>query len=297
MLENIALYRVFYHVASCGSISEAARRMYIHQPAVSASIRQLEDALHVKLFRRSNRGITLTPEGKMLYSHVKKAFSFLESGEDKLRDMEGLREGVLRIGASDMTLRFYLLEYMGRFHAEYPGIRLQVTNAPTPDTLAALHSGQIDFGVISAPLPTDSAAQGLDFIPVRSIRDIFICAGDDPIADGPPLDRAALAALPLILLEHQTSTRRYLDAWFSEGGSTPEPAVELATSDLILEFVRRGIGVGCIVEDFAKDALTRGEVKKLSVTPEIPARSFYLAMPDGLPLSAAAKAFIDALTL
>ena len=67
MLENLSLYRVFHRVAKCGSISAAARDLYLTQPAVSASVRALEDALHTQLFFRTGRGVSLTPQGEMLY--------------------------------------------------------------------------------------------------------------------------------------------------------------------------------------------------------------------------------------
>ncbi len=296
MLENLSLYRAFYAAAQCRSFSEAAQRLYIGQPAVSASIQHLEEQLGTALFYRSSRGITLTPQGQILLSYVSKAFSYLESGEDKLRDVLGLRDGVLRIGASDMTLRFYLLHYLQAFHAVYPGVRLQVTNAPTPDTLTALRDGQIDFGVVSGPpsySAPDSEQEHVCFYPVRAVQDIFICAKNDQVDIPRPVTRAVLRRLPLILLESHTSTRRYLDQWFSEDGAMPVPEIELATSDLILEFVRRGIGVGCIVEDFAKDALMMGEVCQIPVTPPLPPRQFYLVTSVQTGLSTAAHAFLQ----
>ncbi|MCI8387866.1 MAG: LysR family transcriptional regulator [Clostridiales bacterium] len=285
MIQNLDLYTVFLHTARCGSISHAAREMHISQPAISLGIAKLEEELGVKLFFRTNRGISLTSEGETLREHLSSAFAMIEAGEDKLRDIAGLRSGTLRIGASDMTLRFFLLDYIQRFHDHFPGVKLTVTNAPTPSTLAAIRSGLIDFGVISEPGGDDEDTDSIELIPVREIHDIFVCTDKYPLI-GRKVDISELAKYPLILLERETSTRRYIDNFFGTG--VLNPAIELATSDLLLEFAKRGIGVTCIVEDFARADLEAGRLHKIELKKEIPPRRFMLAYLKKLPLPAAA---------
>lgn len=292
MNDNIAHYESFLAVAECNSISEAAKRLYVTQPAVSAEIAQLERALKVRLFFRTNRGVRLTPEGSVLYDYIKKAFSFVHAGEEKIRELGGLKTGLLRIGASDMTLRFFLLDYIADFRARYPDVRLSVTNAPTPQTIAALRDGQIDFGVVSEPFE-DGDFEDIELIPVREIRDIFIASDEMEIAHRTSVDKSDLAASPLIMLEEHTSTRRYVSAWL--GPRFPAPAIELATSDLLLEFAARGIGVASIVEDFALDAIREERVVRLPLSEEIPPRRICVAYLKKLPMSAAAKKMTDRL--
>lgn len=289
MIQNLDLYTIFLKTARCKSISDAARELHISQPAVSLAITKLENELGVKLLFRTNRGISLTSEGSTLLGHITGAFAMIESGEDKLRDISGLKSGTLRIGASDMTLRFFLLDYLERFRDRFPGVKLNVTNAPTPSTLEALKSGLIDFGVISEPcgfVDTDA----MEFIPVRSIRDVFICTDKYPLF-GRKISADELRSYPLILLGRETSTRRYIDDFF--GSEKLSPSIELATSDLILEFARRGIGVTCIVEDFALSDLKSGKLRKIELERELPARKFMLAYLKKLPLSAAAANIIS----
>lgn len=289
----LTLYRYFLAAAEHGSISGAARALFVSQPAVSSALKQLEDALHVTLFFRNprggSRGVTLTPEGELLRQYVSKAFSFLQTGEEKLREIAGLEGGLLRIGASDMTLRFFLLERIGRFAAAHPKVRLSVTNAPTPNTLAALRAGEIDLCVISAPF---EAGEELLVWPVREIRDIFIAAPRYPLREK-RLSPAALKDYPVVMLEKNTSTRRFCDEHLRRLSVTLDPAVELATSDLVLEFAKQGIGVGCVVEDFALDAIRRGEVYEVKLTEPFPARQLCVAVLRGMPLSASARAFLE----
>lgn len=285
MSDPIGKYRTFLAVSEAGSISEAARRLFVSQPAVSAEISGLEAALGVCLFHRSRRGIRLTEAGEILAAHVRSAFSLLEAGREKLRDLTSLETGSLRIGASDMTLRFYLLDYIAEFHRRYPGVRLTVTNAPTPRTLTALSDGAIDFGVVSGPLP--EVGEGLMLHPVREVQDVFLVAPSHPLAGRAAVTREELAAYPMLMLEGDTSTRRYLETWL--GPDFPPPAIELATSDLLLEFAKRGIGVAPIAEDFAAAALAAGEVVRLPIVDGPAPRQFYLAYSSRLSPSAAAR--------
>ena len=292
MNDTIAHYESFLAVAECGSISGAAKRLYVTQPAISAEIALLERSLKVRLFFRTNRGVSLTPEGQVLYEHVSKGFSFIRAGEEKMREFSGLRSGMLRIGASDMTLRFFLLDYIADFRQRYPDVHLHVLSASTPKTLEALRAGQIDFGVISGPLP---AADHADFelVPVREIQDVFIASEEFEIAHQAVVEKADLAEYPLIMLERATSTRQYVSSWLGEG--FPEPAIELATSDMLMEFAERGIGVCSITEDFAREAIDAGRVVRLPLREEIPPRRFYVAYLRRLPVSAAARCMLDQL--
>ena len=114
------LYRLFYMVAKKGSITAAAEALYISQPAVSQSIRQLEEGLGCRLFLRTAKGVTLTAEGRELYGYVSVGIDELEKGEKRLSALVNLDSGEMHIGASDMTIQFYLLPYLEKFHEQYP---------------------------------------------------------------------------------------------------------------------------------------------------------------------------------
>ena len=296
MIDNITLYKYFLMAINTGSLSKVAREMYVTQPAVSNAIQQLEEALGVKLFFRTSRGITPTPEGELLREYVSNALSFLEAGEDKLRDISGLRGGILRVGASDMTLKFYLLDHLQKFKSRYPGVHLSITNNPTPRTLEALKNGRLDFCVVSEPVEDDD---DIAFIPVRKIRDIAAAApGIEKrlSPDGSPVSFDKLASETLIMLERGTSTRTCMEKHFSRSlvpDDMMAPSVELAQSDLLVEFALRELGVIFIVSDFAKEAIADGRLCEIPLEKPFPERSFLLAYLKKIPLSAASKHFID----
>ena len=168
---SLEAYRVFYTVASCGSITLAAGELSISQPAVSQSIKQLEEGLKTKLFTRTSKGVRLTGEGELLYTYVAKGYEQIMLGEQKLIQLHNMELGEITIGASDMTLQFFLLPYLEKFHEQYSNIRIRVTNGPTPETLEKLEDGRMDFCVVSTPF---EAKDTLEVIPVREIEDIFV---------------------------------------------------------------------------------------------------------------------------
>ena len=157
---NFEYYKIFYHVAKASSISAAARELCISQPAVSQAIKALEQAIGIELFIRTKKGVSLTNAGELLYSHVAAGYESISLGEQQLSQLLHMETGEIRIGASDMTLQFYLLPYLEHFHQLYPGIKVHVTNAPTPSTINHLLSGNIDFGIAVSythlTLPTNS---------------------------------------------------------------------------------------------------------------------------------------------
>ncbi len=286
-------YLAFYYVASYKSVSLAAEKLFISQPAVSQTIKQLESALGCKLFTRTARGVRLTAEGETLFYYIKPGVEQIRLGEKKLRELLDLERGELRIGASDMTLEFYLLPHLEAFHRDYPAIQIRVTNGPTPVTIRDMHEGKIDFGVVTEPF---TLRPGFASQPVGQIEDIFICSPSRKSLCDRPLTPSELSNLPLICLEPNTSTRRHIDTFFSGHGLTLHPEFELATSDLIVEFVKRDLGVGCVMADFAREALARGEVCEVSSAIPMAKRNICLLRSTQAPLSRAAEVLIQRLS-
>lgn len=290
MTANLEYYKVFYYVAKTGSLTQAAAILSITQPAVSQSIKLLEAQTGAKLFTRISKGVKLTAEGEMLFYYVSKGYEQIEAGEQKLKQMLNLELGEIRIGASDMTLQFYLLPFLELFHERYPSIKVVVTNAPTPETLLNLQNGQIDFGVVSSPF---HAAESIETITVRDIEDIFVCGRRFISYKNRTLDLSELEKLPIICLEQHTSTRSYLDDYLSSNGVFIQPEFELATSDMIVQFALRNLGVGCVVKDFALPFLQSGKLFALRFNKMIPKRQICIVTERKNPLSAAAKNLLD----
>ena len=230
MINNLEAYKVFYYVAKCGSVTKAAGELSISQPAVSQAIKQLENTLDVALFHRAAKGVRLTSEGELLYSYVAKGYEQIEMGVKKVHQMQNMELGEVRIGASDMTLQFYLLPYLEKFHEQYPGIKVIVTNAPTPETLNYLREGHIDFGIVSTPFPERPDIQ---MIPVREIEDVFVAGRRFFSYKNRTLDFQELERLPLIFLEKNTSSRSYMDEFLADKGFDAEMIKKIAKASIM----------------------------------------------------------------
>ncbi|MDD3173243.1 MAG: LysR family transcriptional regulator [Herbinix sp.] len=289
---DLEYYRIFYHVAKAGSFTLAGEVLCISQPAVSQAIKLLETSLGSKLFIRIPKGVKLTPEGEVLFSYVQKGYEYILLGEAKFQKMLDLENGEIRIGASDMTLQFYLLPYLEKFHEKFPGIKVTVTNAPTPDTLEFLYDGKIDFGIVSEPFEAKSE---IEVYRVREIQDIFVAGSRFKYLKGITLKYKALEELPIICLEHNTSSRKFIDGFLQENNVVMKPEFELAMSDIIVKFAVRNLGVACVVRDFAKDAIVSGDLFELQFEQEIPGRHFCIITGNSNPISTAAKELLSML--
>ena len=290
MTADLDLYSIFCTVARCGSLSHAARELYVSQPAISQSMHRLEYMLGCTLFTRTSRGITLTSEGRMLYSYASKAVSLISAAEDKLNRMRTLQSGTLMIGASDTLCQSFLLPYLDSFHAQYPDIRLQVTNRTTPETVELLKVGKVDIALVNLPVDDDA----LSVREILKVHDVFVaCDGHYGHLKNHKVSFADLIKEPLVLLERASNSRKYIDDFASLCGLTITPEIELGAHSLLVQFAKIGMGVACITREFAGEPLENGELFEIELETPLPSRSIGLISLEGVPLSAAADRFIS----
>ena len=152
MNNNYELYKVFYWAAKTGSLTQAAKALYLTQPSVSHAIKQLEDSFGITLFYRNSKGVALTQEGAILYSYIEKSQILISLAEEKMAALKNLDSGELRIGGSDSLFKHYLLPYLEDFHQKHPGIKLHLNHGTTPEIIAFLKEGKIDLGVVRMPI-------------------------------------------------------------------------------------------------------------------------------------------------
>src|SRR5690606_38627433 len=133
-------------------------------------------------------------------------------------------------------------------------------NAPTPETLEYLYDGKIDFGIVSEPF---QARPEIEVVRVKEIQDVFVAGSRFEYLKGKVLDFKELEDLPIICLEHNTSTRKFIDEFLQSNCVVLKPEFELAMSDIIVKFAQRNLGIGCVVKDFARESIDEGKLFKL----------------------------------
>jgi DNA-binding transcriptional LysR family regulator len=257
-----------------------------NQPNITRSMNNLEQELGCRLFVRSNRGITLTPEGKKLFAHVAVAYEQLRMGEAELANDKSLQSGMISIGANETALHGILLSKLHEFHQTYPGFRIHISNYSTSPAVKALENGLVDLAVVTTPT---GIKKPLREIPLKPFREILVGGREFSFLVGKTLQLRDLQKYPLICLAANTRTFEFYDRLFLRHGLTLHPDIEVATTDQVLPMVKGDLGLGFLPKSLAIEALERKEVFQISLEEPIPERRICLVIDSGQPLSIAAK--------
>ena len=266
-------YRIFYYVAKYKNITQAADVLMSNQPNVSRAISNLEHELGCRLFMRSNRGVTLTPEGQRLFNRVSVAHQQLKAAEQELSDAKSLKNGIVSIGVSETALNAVLLPRLQKFHTLYPGIRIHISSVTTSQAITSLKAGLVDFAVVTTPL---NISRPLKEIPLVTIRELLVGGPRFQYLTKAILKLEDLQNYPLIFLNSQTNTRDFYNQFFFEHGLTLLPEIETATTDQILPMIKHDLGIGFLSDVCVKEALQKEEVFELHLDCEVPNRHISL---------------------
>ena len=286
MKTKLDYYRVFYETARYSSFSTAAKHLYISQSAISQCIHQLECDLNTVLFVRSRRGVALTNEGELLFQKVESAMQAIEQGETLLARLHHLDSGSLTIAAGDTITSQYLLPYLEQFHATYPGIRIEMANSYSDQMLQLVKEGKSELAFVNMPAKDDE----LCIEPCFKIHDIFVCGPKHNIKKSYTWDE--ISKEPLILLEENSSSRRFVNKQFLDKGIELKPQIEMAAHHLLIRFASIHLGVSCVIEEFSRESLEQGLIIPMNLTPKLPSRNIGCAYMRGSPLSPASQAFL-----
>lgn len=289
MLTKLENYRVFCKVAQHKSFSGAAQELFLSQPAVSQSVRQLEEQLGMQLFVRSSKKVELTPQGSILYEYASSALGLLESAEQQLSGLQTLGAGQLRLGAGDITARHLLLPALERFHQLYPKVHLSIFNRTSASSLELLHAGRIDAAFVNLPIEDDRITVHWE----SPVQDIFVAGQKFAELKDKPLTARQLARLPLIMLEHKANSRVYVQRFFLRQGVELQPEIELASYELMGELARINLGVSCMVRQFCRQELQSGKLFELSLTEQVPPRSIGMVSLKGVSLPPSVSRFVE----
>lgn len=283
---NYEYYRIFYYAVKYKNFTQAAEAAGTNQPNVSRIIKLLEHELDCNLMLRSNRGITLTPEGERLYSHVKIAVEQLTLAEEELQMTTELKEGILTISATETALHLLLLPVLNQFKKQYPQIHIRILNHLTNQAVDSIKNGLVDLAVVATPALVEKP---LNSYPIIQFQDILIGGPSYSYLKDTLLSLKELYEYPLVCLSETTMTYRFYEEFYRRNHLTLKSELEVATTDQILPIIKNDLGIGFIPEIFAREALAKREVHQLSLAEKIPLRQVCLIENENHPLSIAAK--------
>ncbi len=293
MENNLNLYYIFYSVANSKNISGAAKELYISQPAISKAISKLEQNLSTVLFIRNSRGVTLTPEGELLYQQVKTAFQCIHSGEEKLKQVNELGIGHLSIGVSTTLCKYVLLPYVKQFVKENPHIKISILCQSSTETIKALEENQIDIGLIGFP----EVPNNLTYYPLMEIHDIFVATNNyiKNFSKRETLNHDSLLKnATFMMLNKENMTRKYVDSHLLSSQTELSNVIEVSNMDLLIDFAKIDLGISCVIKELILSDIEAGVLEPVNISVPIPSRRIGLAyMPQKLKDNHSAQLFLD----
>lgn len=286
---NYELYKVFYWAAKTGSLSMAAKSLFITQPSVSHAIKQLEISFGIILFYRNSKGVTLTPEGVTLYSYIEKSQILISLAEEKMASLKNLDSGELRIGGSDSLFKHYILPYLESYHQKHPSIKLHLNHGTTPETIAFLKEGKIDLGVVRLPI-VDSQIEVMKGI---ELQDCFVAGPRYAELKDRVLSLEQLLQYPIILFSRNSRVRMAITELFQSYGYQIKPEIEVGSVDLLIELARKGLGISYVTKEFISKELEEGSLFEIQLDIKMPPSQVGFMIMRNMPLSNAASKFIE----
>ena len=282
---DLELYKVFYAVAKHKHMTKASEELHISQPAISQSIKKLEDQLGGTLFLRSNKGMELTEEGKMFYEYVKGALELINNAENEFTSFKDLSKGEVKIGCSTTLTKLVLINALKDFHLDYPNININITNDLTSNLINDLKLGKLDFVIFNE---SNIKETNLNLEKIKELKQGFIYNPelyDDNINNFEDLNN-----VPLILQKEESNSRKLLDYIALQNNVKLIPKMEVVSQELITEFTNIGLGIGFAIIDLAK--INFKNLKELNINKKIPNINIYLATNKSVSLTFASKMFI-----
>lgn len=291
---DFELYRVFYTVANNKNITKASEELNISQPAISKSIKNLEEQLGGSLFVRTKRGVILTEEGKEFYNYIRQAIEYINNAENKFTELVNLETGCIKIGVSATLTKEFLLPYLKKFHEMHPKIDIQIITNVTSELLPKLRNGLIDIIILN--IAKENYGNDIDIIKCKKINDCFVVNDNYLELVNKNLSIKELNKYPLILQTKGSNTREFLDNFANSNGVVFKPNMELASYSLVLEFAKIGLGIGYVTKDYIKNELKNNELYELNIKEKIPCRYIGIALSKNHEPNFSTKKLIEIIT-
>lgn len=264
---DMNLYKVFYVVAKNNSFSKAAEELFVTQPSISYSIKQLEYRLNIKLFQRNHKGIKITPEGKEVFEYVKKSYNDIIVGERNLTENKNLKSGKISIGVQSHIGRFYLFPYLEKFHKKYPNIEINISSRNTSELIKLLENNDIDFVIDTSPIETEY--NNLIIEPLMELEHCFVASNNYPIKNK-NIKIQELKDYSLILPVERSTPRKQLVKLLKKENIDVNPFITIETTEMLIDAVKKNMGVGYVIKKAVEEELRKKELDEIHVNVPLP---------------------------
>jgi len=291
---NFRHLEAFVGVARLGGFTRAADALYLTQPTVSGQVKELEQELGVSLFNRLPRSVELTEAGRLLVGEAKSILVARDRLLEQASAYLGLLSGRLVVHASTIPGEYLLPRHLAAFKRSHPEVGVSLRVGSSGNVLDLVVRGDADLGVVGEK----DDALGLSYAPLWSDRVALYAAATFPVAE--PISAERLQALPLILREEGSGTRKAVDQALAEVGiaaGSLNVVAEFGSTSAVKQAIQEGLGAGFLSELATGAEVTAGTLRVLNTGGFLPVRRrFYAAWDGQRSLSPAASAFLERLT-
>ena len=285
MAMNLHHLRLFAAVVNHGGFTKAAESLHLSQPAISKSLNELERQLNLTLLDRSGRSIKLTDAGQTLYARARELFGVERIAEQELREIRGLKRGVLRVASSTTIATYMLPPFLGRFHLRHPGIRIRASSANTRTVLRLLLESRVDVALVEGPVSHPQ----VDVLPWREDELVVISHPMHELLSRRDVDVAMLIREQFIVREPGSGTREVSERALALHGARLTNTMRVGGTEAIKQAVAAGLGFAIVSRAAAADQLALGKIAVLSVNRLEMRRTFAQIKLRGRVTTAAAR--------
>ncbi|MDP9603771.1 LysR family transcriptional regulator [Variovorax sp. NFACC27] len=287
---TIRQLRAFLAVYQLKKLSAAAQRLFVTQSAVSMLIRQLEEGLDTRLFDRTTRSLKATAAAEQMMMTVERILRDVDSLSNDFRELATLERGRVTLAITPTLAAFLLPDAMRAFNEQHPGVRVLVNDCAPDQFVSRIIGEHVDFGIGTPERP------GPEVEVQRLMRDhlAVVCRDDHPLAKARVVRWSDLGGHPVITVRPGYGVRPLIDGTAAEAGVALDVVNEVSFLSTAIWMTAAGMGASIMPSAFARAEADPSLVIKVLSSPRV-ARDISIVTKRGHSLSAAARAFIDAL--
>ena len=287
---TIRQLRAFLAVYQLKKLSAAAQRLFVTQSAVSMLIRQLEEGLDTRLFDRTTRSLKATAAAEQMMMTVERILRDVDSLSNDFRELAALERGRVTLAITPTLAAFLLPDAMRAFNEQHPGVRVLVNDCAPDQFISRIIGEHVDFGIGTPERP------GAEVEVQRLMRDhlALVCREDHPLAKARVVRWSDLGGHPVITVRPGYGVRPLIDGTAAEAGVALDVVNEVSFLSTAIWMTAAGMGASIMPSAFARAEADPSLVIKVLSSPRV-ARDISIVTKRGHSLSAAARAFIDAL--
>ena len=287
---NFEYYKVFYYVAKFGAISKAAEKLCVSQPAISQLIKKLEEQLGTNVFYRGREGITLTEEGKKLYTWIENSVMTLENVNKQFGKYATLEEGTIRIRTGNTVAKEVLYRPLAKFMKKYPNIKFEITNGSNKESMKWLSQGELDIVLMN--LPIENIWTNVEIIEGSEKEFIFVMSKKFRMKYNVEINEFNdLKKYKLLLPRKIAPARKILESIYEEAKDI-EGENQISSEDIKVELAKNDCGIAFIEKFLIEEELETGKLIEIKLPKKIVAKTGIATM-DKSNISFATKKLVE----